>query len=312
MTTATAVARRRTFPRLVRGKAAAVPYLFVAPLTALFLLFMVAPLLIATYSSFFAERRSGLGLDGRAPTVVFVGLENYARALQDEAFLVGFGRVVVFGLVQVPVMLGVALVLALVLDSALVRFRRVLQLAIFLPYAVPTVVASLMWGFLYQPGVSPIVQGLRSIGVPAEFLSADVVLWSIANVTTWSFVGFNMIIMLSGLQAIPGELSEAARLDGASGVRIACSIKIPMLLPTLVLTLLFSVIGTVQLFNEPTVLRAITSSVGASYTPNMAIYETTTTGNDPNLGAAMAVLLGIVTFAASAVVSRFGRDRTAR
>lgn len=260
-------------------------------------------------SSLFGIQRSGLGFSGSGPEVSFVGFANYVTALRDQSFTAGFGRVLLFGLVQVPVMLGVALLLALVIDSALVRFKKLFQLVVFLPYAVPGVVAALLWGFLYQPGVSPIVQGLKSIGISANFLSPGSVLWSIANVTTWSYVGVNMVIMFAALQAIPEELYEAARIDGASGLRVARAIKVPLITPTILLTCLFSIIGTLQLFNEPEVLRSITSNVSSHFTPTMAILDVTTGQNNPNLGAAMAVVLGLVTFALSLVVSRLNRPR---
>lgn len=296
-------------PRAHRGRIRSAPYLFVAPFAVLFLVFLVTPLVIAIVSSFFSVQRSGLGFDTPGRSTVFVWFDNYVRAIQDSGFIEGFGRVILFGIVQVPVMLGLALLFALLIDSALVRYKRFFQLSIFLPYAVPSVVAALMWGFLYQPGVSPVVQGLHAVGIPADFLAPGTVLWSIANVTTWGYVGVNMVIMFAALQAIPEELYEAAKLDGASALRIALSIKVPLILPTLALTLLFSIIGTLQLFNEPQVLRTITSNVSSDYTPNMAILEVTSNQNNLNLGAAMAVLLGLVTFVLSLAVSRFDAKR---
>lgn len=285
------------------------PYAFVTPFVVLFVVFLLVPLVLAIVSSFFTVSRSGLGFGGDGRSLQFIGIDNYLRALADTGFTSGFGRVLLFGIVQVPIMLGLALLFALVIDSALVRFKRLFQLTVFLPYAVPSVVAALMWGFLYQPGVSPLVQGLRSIGVPADFLAPGTVLWSIANVTTWTYVGVNMVIMFAALQAIPGELDEAARIDGAGGLRIALGIKVPLILPTLVLTVLFSIIGTLQLFNEPEVLRSITANVSSDYTPNMAILNVTSTQNNPNLGAAMAVILGVVTFVLSLFVSIFDPNR---
>ncbi|WP_062214460.1 carbohydrate ABC transporter permease [Streptomyces sp. NBRC 109706] len=292
-----------------RGRARSAPYLFVAPFVALFLAFLVAPTLYAIVSSFFGMRRSGLGLDGEGPSLEFVGFDNFRAALGDSEFLAGFGRVFLFGIVQVPVMLGLALVFALLIDSALVRFKKSVQLVIFLPYAIPGVVAALLWGFLYQPGVSPVVGFLESVGVQADFLAPGTVLWSIANVTTWSYIGVNMVILFAALQAIPTDVYEAARLDGAGGLRIALGIKLPLILPTLLLTCLMSIIGTLQLFNEPEVLRSLTSNVSSDFTPNMAILEVTTMGNNRNLGAAMAIVLAVVSLVLSLAVSRFDRSK---
>lgn len=289
--------RRRTGSRGLR----AAPYLFLTPFLALFVVFLALPIVIALWTSLFAVQRSGLGFGGGERA--FVGLDNYIQALGDPAFVASFGRVLLYGVVQVPVMLGIAIALALLFDSAAVRGKRFFQLSVFLPYAVPSVVAALVWGFLYQPRVSPVVEGLRSLGVDPRFLSPDNVLWSLANVGVWSVTGVNMIIIFSALQTVPREMYEAARVDGAGELRVALRIKLPMIAPAVLLTLLFSVIGTLQLFNEPMTLRSITSNISGSYTPNMAVYSATTLGGNIHLGSAMAVLLGIVTMVLSVVVS---------
>ncbi len=287
-----------------------VPYLFVAPFVLLFLVFLVSPIIVAVWNSLFSQQSSGLGFGGT--TTAFVGLDNFARALSDQDFLVSFGRVALYGLVQVPVMMFIAATLALLFDSALVRGRRFFQFAAFLPYAVPGVIAALLWGFLYQPSVSPLIQALSSIGVDANLLAPGTVLWSIANVSIWSYTGINMIIMFAALQAIPREIYEAARIDGASDLRIAVGIKLPMIAPAVLLTTLSSIIGTLQLFNEPQVLKNVTANISSDYTPNMAIYAASTLGKDPNLASAMAVILGVATLIVSVVVLRLNNRTTKR
>ncbi|HEY4269612.1 MAG TPA: sugar ABC transporter permease [Galbitalea sp.] len=296
-------ARRRSG----RGSGAA-PWVFLAPFIVLFLMFLVAPIVVAIGTSLFKVQKSGLGFDTASKTV-FVGIQNYATALADPAFIAGFGRVLLFGIVQVPVMLALALIFALLLDSARTKFKRVLRLGVFLPFAIPGVVAALLWGFLYQPGVSPIVEGLKSIGISVDFLSSGSVLWSIANVSTWSYTGVNMIILFSALQTVPRELFEAARIDGAGELRTAFSIKVPLIAPALLLTALFSVIGTLQLFNEPTILKNLTTNITTEYTPNMAVFATTQANGNLNLGSAMAIILGLVTFILSVVVSSVSNRR---
>lgn len=278
------------------------PYLFVAPFVILFAVFMLAPIVVAIYQSFFTVKRSGLGFSGGRQTM-FAGISNYVTALHDKEFLSGFSRVLLFGIVQVPLMIGLALVFALLIDSTLVKFKKSAQMIIFLPYAVPVVVAAIMWGFLYQPGVSPIVKGLAAIGLHVNFLAPQSVLWSICNVTTWCWVSTNMIVIYSGLQAIPHDIYEAARIDGAGEFRIAWSIKIPMVMPSVMLSVLFSIIGTIQLFNEPSVLQGITTNVTNKYTPAMAVVSVTTVQNNQNLGAAMAVITALITLVLSVIVS---------
>lgn len=294
----TAAPRRRTRGG---GGLRAAPYLFLAPFVVLFLVFLVLPIFIALYKSFFAVQRSGLGFGGGEEA--FVGFDNYVQAFGDSAFVESFGRVLLYGVVQVPIMLAIAIGLALLFDSAVVRGKRFFQLSVFLPYAVPSVVAALVWGFLYQPRVSPIVEGLRSLGMDPQFLAPGTVLWSLANVGVWSVTGVNMIIIFSSLQTVPREMYEAARMDGASELRLALQIKLPQIMPAVLLTTLFSIIGTLQLFNEPMTLRSITSNISGSYTPNMSIFSATTLGGNINLGSAMAVILGIATMILSVTVS---------
>lgn len=278
------------------------PYFFVAPFAVAFVVFLLSPLLVAVWSSLFTVKRSGLGFGG-TKTSVFVGLSNYQSALQDKQFMSGFGRVLLFGVVQVPLMLGLALLFALLIDSTLVRFKKTAQIVLFIPYAVPAVIAALLWGFLYQPGVSPIVKGLHAIGLDVNFLAPGSVLWSTANITTWCYVGVNMVMIYSALQAIPQDIYEAARIDGASEARIAWSIKIPMIMPTLIVTLFLSIIGTIQLFNEPTVLRTITSNVSSDFTPLMSIVNTAFAQKNQSLGSAMSVIVALVAFVLSGVIN---------
>src|SRR5207248_4874179 len=140
----------------------------------------------------FYYQRSGLGLTGT--TVGFGGLNNYANVLGDPKFYSSVGRVLLYGIVQVPVMLIFALVLALLLDSAVVRFKAFFRLAFFVPYAVPGIIAALLWGYLYDPSLSPIVKGFSSLGLGSpDFLGPQTVLWAIANIATWTWTGYNML-----------------------------------------------------------------------------------------------------------------------
>jgi multiple sugar transport system permease protein len=264
---------------------------FVAPFGVLFLLFYLLPICYAIWQSLLVVQREGLYGE---PEQVFGGLTQYMLVLQAQPFWESVGRMLLFGVVQVPVMLGLALLFALLLDSPVLKGKKFFRLAFFAPYAVPGVIAAIMWGFLYSPNLSPFTQVTRSI----DFLSPELVLWSIANVVTWVYVGYNMLIIYSALLAIPAEVYEAARLDGAGQIRIAWSIKIPMVAPALVLTAIFSIIGTLQLLAEPQVFRSFTAAVTSTYTPNMTVYATSSIPN-VNLAAAFSVVLALATFALS-------------
>ncbi len=204
----------------------AVPYAFVLPATLLFICFTVLPIGYTIYLSFQTTRVSGLGLGLGARRQVFTGLSNYASALSDPAFTSSVGRVVVYGCVLVPVMLGLAAVFALLLDARRVKYQRFSRISIFLPYAVPVVIATLLWGFLYLPTVSPITDVLRNLHLPQpNFFANNTILFSIANIGVWGGTGFNMIIIYTSLRSIPRELYEAARIDGASQVQTIRSRK---------------------------------------------------------------------------------------
>ena len=155
-------------------------------------------------------------------------------------------------------MLILALVFALILDSGKVWLARFYRVGIFVPYAVPTVIAALMWGFLYGRDFGPFADIANALGLsPPNFLSEKTMLFSIANVSTWTYTGYNMIILYAALRSIPSELYEAAAVDGAGAVRTAIHIKLPLLRPALLLCTIFSIIGSMQLFAEPQIFFSI-------------------------------------------------------
>ncbi|WP_299166859.1 carbohydrate ABC transporter permease [uncultured Arthrobacter sp.] len=266
---------------------------FVAPFAVLFVLFYAAPIIFAIIQSLLTVEREGTF---GAPQQVFGGLSQYAIVFQDQAFWASVGRVLLFGVVQVPIMLGMALLFALLLDSPLLKGKKFFRLAFFAPYAVPGVIAAIMWGFLYSPSLSP----FSAVTSEINFLDGSLVLWSIANIVTWVYVGYNMLIIYASLLAIPTEIYEAARLDGASNAQIAWRIKIPLVTPAIILTGVFSIIGTLQLLAEPQTLRSFSSAISSTYTPNLAVYTTASIPNY-NLAAAFSVVLAIATFILSFV-----------
>jgi multiple sugar transport system permease protein len=260
----------------------------VAPFLIVFVAMLVVPLAYAGYLSLFREQLIG--------GTTFVGLENYVRALTDERLLDGVLRVAEFFLIQVPLMLLLGLFFALALDSGVLWLSRLFRLGIFVPYAVPSVVAALMWGYLYGPEFGPITQLAESLGLPApNLLGENLMLGSLANIVTWEFTGYNMIILYAALRAIPSELYEAAAVDGAGAWRTAWSVKIPALRPALLLALIFSVIGSFQLFNEPQLMQRLAPNViDSAYTPNLYAYSLAFTSQDVNYAAAVSFLLGLV------------------
>lgn len=266
-----------------------VPYVLLAPFLGAFALSIVIPLGYAFVISFSKKQLVG--------GTSFVGLENYARALTDPLLREGVGRVLLFLAVQVPVMLLIALLAALALDSGRLGGSRVVRIGLFLPYAVPAVVAALMWGYIFGGQFGLAGQVFAALGVEGpDLLGPGLMLVSVGNVVTWLFTGYNMLIFYAALRSIPTEIYEAAALDGAGELRKAWSIKLPALMPALALALIFSVIGSLHLFNEPSVLQALRPAViTTSWTPNLYAYNLAFTGGQTNYAAAIAVLLGGMT-----------------
>lgn len=270
--------------------------MFVGPFVVVLVAMLVVPIGYALWLSLFRDQLIG----GNQ----FVWFANYVQLFQDAKFWTGFARVVLFLVVQVPIMLAVALIAALALDSARLWAASFFRIAIFLPYAVPGVVAALIWGFIYgnQFGLTGTINSALGIDLLQPF-SPDWMLASIGNIVTWEFVGYNMLIFYAALRVVPGELYEAAEIDGAGPIRTIWSIKIPALRGSIVIATIFSIIGSFQLFNEPNLLKTLAPNViGTSYTPNMYAYSLSFSGQQFNYSATVAIVMGVITAVIAYVV----------
>lgn len=289
--------RVRTVARTLEGRlsrnatSTKAPYVMSAPFFLLFLAFFVAPLLYAVLTSL----KSNL-------TEQFAGLANYRYAVGLSSFWTGIERVILFGFIQVTSMIVIALALALLLDSPYCRGKRFFAIVYFLPFAVPSVIAAIMWGFLYSPDLNGLLNIPHALGLsahPLNPLGSNLVFYATILVVSWEFTGYNMTIYLTGLTSVPREVLEAAQVDGASAWAVARRVKIPMLRRTIIFTLVLSIIGTLQLFNEPQILMQLTPYITSTYTPNLAIYSTAFTVGNVNLAAAESIILAIITILAS-------------
>jgi len=233
-----------------RRRLTLLPQVLLLPAVVLFLLFTVAPGGYAIYLSFMKQKAGG-GLFGTDnPTTVFAGLENYRAAFGDAEFWHSIGRMLLVAVIGVPATIGFSTLFALCLDAKRARLVGFSRLAIFLPYAVPGVVATLLWGFMYLPATSPIG------GNVVNYFGSHTVFFAVANVAVWGVLGFNMVVIYTSLRGLPRELFQAAELDGASELQIALRIKLPLLAPTLTLVTVFSLIGA------PAVQRADHAQAG--------------------------------------------------
>lgn len=286
------------------------PWAMLAPGIMLFVVFMAAPIVYTLVLSFQKQKVSGLGLGSGSRSTVFVGFENYLATFGDTEFVASVVRVLVYGVVLVPTMLGLALIFALLLDARRTGAKTFGRVSIFLPYAVPAVISSLLWGFLYLPAVSPFHWVFEQFGweVPS-LLSPGLVTFAIANIGLWGGVGFNMIVMYTSLKAVPTEIYEAARIDGASEAQIAWRIKVPIIAPALVMTGLFSMIATLQVFAEPTTLKPLTNALSSTWSPLMFVYRDAFTRADINGAAATSIIIAVATFALSFLFLRVVQRR---
>ncbi len=278
----------------------ATPWFFLAPFLLAFTAFFVAPVGYAVYLSLFVKKRSGIG----PAREVFGGLSNYVRAFQDSDFLQSLLNILLFGVVQIPLMLVIATALALVLDATKGSTSRFFRTAFYLPYTVPSVIAGLLWGYLYSKNLSPFNQ---ISGRQTDFLASQIVLFSIGNIVTWTWTGYNMITLYAALQNVPTDIYEAGRIDGASNWQLTRYVKLPLLRPTLTLTAIFSIIGTMQIFSEPFVLRPL-GYVPDNITPNTYLYLTVARDANFGYGAALAVLLALFTLLMSGFFLRFAAN----
>ncbi len=273
---------------------------FMGPFVLVFAFVFVLPVLYAIYLSLYEKRMIGGN--------VFVGLANYVRLLKDGQFWSSVGRVALFTVVQVPIMLFLAALMALALDSLKLHGTRFFRITTFLPYAVPAVVAALMWGFIYGTKYGMVGSLNQWLGTHIDVLQPSVLLAAIGNINTWEFTGYNMLIFYSSLSTVPHSLYEAAAIDGASEWQIVRSIKVPELKSSLVITVIFSIIGSFQLFNEPSVLQTMVpgNAITTYYTPNMYAYNLSFMGGQSNYAAALAIVMAIITMVAAYAVQLRG------
>lgn len=277
---------------------------FVVPFFAGFAVFTIVPLIYAIYTSFFSTKLIG--------GTVFTGLGNYEATLGSGQFWDGVIRVVIFGSIQITVMLIIAFFFAAIFDLGLVKFGGFFRVVFFMPFAVPIVVAALMWGFLLQPQFGPIAQMAGAVGLgDINFFSPGLMLPSIILIVIWEFTGYNMVILYTALRSVPRDVVEAAILDGAPLRTIVLRVKLPMVRPAIVMLIFLNVIGASQLFVEPLILSNYQAGVITSnYTPTLYIYNTAVHGAQYNLAAAMAVTLGlaVVALSGAALLFRRGKD----
>ncbi len=228
-------------------------WLFVAPAMAVIGLFFVVPVAAAFILSLTDFDIYALA-DLR--NLRFVGLEEYRQLLANPLFWQALGNTLYFVVVGVPLSIAASLSAALLLESRLARFRGLFRTALFAPVVTTLVAVAVIWRYLLHPRYGLIDYGLRQLGLPAIDWLGDPH-WAMPAIilfAVWKNFGYNMIIFVAGLQTIPEDLYEAARIDGASPLRRFWHVTLPGLAPVVLLVSVLTMAGYLQLFAEPYVM----------------------------------------------------------
>jgi len=281
-------------------------WMFTGPFLFFFIIVFIAPLAYAIFLSFLQPKM----VWGVSQGNQFVGFANYVKLFADPNFWSGVIGVSVFLVIQVPIMLLISLFLALVIDSGRLYGTGFFRLSVFLPYAIPAVVASLMWGFLYGTQYGVMASFNNFFGVFVNFFSPRLIWLGIGNIVTWEYIGYNMLIFYAALKTVPASLYEAAAIDGANEWNSIRAIKLPAIRGSLMIAIIFSIIGTFQLFNEPNVLKELSGNVITTYfTPNFYAFQLAFNARNPNYSAALAIIMGLLTIIVAYIVQLWGNRK---
>lgn len=276
--------------------------LLCGPPLALFVLFVLVPIGLAAYHSLF-------NWVGFAPRT-FNGLHNYVVAVEDPVFRSSILHNVIIALLSIAIQLPLSIGLALLLNRSL-KGQAAMRLLIFAPYVVSEAISAVLWLLMLQPG-GAVDQTFKAVGlgslVQLWLGNPHIVLYTMFGVITWKYIGFGIILLLAGLQGIPPELTEAARIDGATSAQVTRHITLPLLGPTIRIWIFLSVIGSFQLFD---LVWIMTSGGPANASNTMVTYLIHNGFNSYEFGygSAVAVILFIVCFAFALLYQRFALSR---
>lgn len=273
--------------------------LFSAPALVLFVLFVLVPLGFAVYYSFWHW-------DGLGPLVDWVGIGNFQRAIADQVFIESIRHALFITVLSVVIQQPIALLIALALSRNFPG-RTAFRIIFFAPYVISEATIGVVWLLILQPaGPLDSVLGGIGFGAASQLWLADhgIVLLTMFFVITWEYLGLSMILYLTGITQIPREVLEAALIDGANAIQMLRHITLPLLGPTIRVTVFLSILGSLQVFG----LIQIMTDGGpfhASETPVIYIVHKGLQETSMGYGAALSVILGLLGFAISLAYQRF-------
>jgi len=283
-------------------------WLFSAPYLVFVLGIFAFPLCFAVYMSFFDYFFAAPGANVDRP---FVGFDNYIQAFTDPQVLQSFVNVGIFLIINVPLTVVLALLLASGLNS-IVRFRTFLRVSYYVPYVTASVATIAVWLFLFgQSGLVNQILGPLAPS-PSWLSSPTLAMPSIAIYVTWKGLGFYILLYLAALQNVPTELYESAATDGAGKIRQFFSVTVPGVRPATVLVLLLATITGANLFTEPYLLTGGGGPEGRSASPVLLIYQQGIQQGHPGYASAIGVVLVIGVLIIGWLQNRFvgGRDQS--
>ncbi|MFD1719573.1 carbohydrate ABC transporter permease [Georgenia deserti] len=278
------------------------PGWFVVPFLVFFLLFMIWPILYGAWLSLTDE-----SLVGDAPS--FVGLANYAEALGDPDAWSSLGNTLFFVLISTVPLVVVALVMAITVYTG-VRGQWLWRLAFFAPYLLPVATVAMIWSWLFEENLGLVNQTLTSLGLaPIGWISEEgAAMWAVTIATVWWTVGFNFLLYLSALQAIPHHLYEAAALDGAGPLRRLWNITIPQLSRITGVVLTLQILSSLKVFDQ-IYLMTKGGPNGATRSMLLYVYDIGFTGYRIGYGAALSYLFLALIVIVSIIQVRLARQR---
>jgi multiple sugar transport system permease protein len=278
-------------------------FLFLAPGLSAIGLFFILPVLAVLLLSFTDFDLYALADSDNARVV---GLRNYASLLDSDVFWLALRNTLVFAFIGGPLTVAVSLGAALMVNARLVRFKGFFRTAFFAPFVTTLVAVSVVWKYLYHPRFGLLNSALGLIGIPPIDWLGDPrwALPALILLAVWKNFGYNMVLFLAGLQSIPPQLYEAARIDGAGLWREFVHVTLPMLAPTTLFVGIITAIGYLQLFAEPYVMTRGGGPVNATLSVVLFMYKEGFRWWNMGFAAAVAFVLFLVILAATLVQLR--------
>jgi len=277
------------------------PYLFISPFFIIFAIFGLFPIIYSGYISL--HQWTGL----KPPT--FIGLNNYITLLKDPDFLTALRNTALLTLTSGPITIGGGVVLAVILNNRLIRFRSAFRTIFYMPLVVSLVVASQVFGLLLGNPFGLVNEALSRLGLArVDFLhQPSLTILVLVVLIVWKYIGNDLVIMLAGLQSIPPELNEAALVDGASPMQTFWNITIPLMRPVILFDVVLSTINTFNIFAEPYSLFGVTGGANQSgLVTGLLMYRTSFQFFKFGYGSAMAYIVGLIIFVLSLIQLRVG------